>query len=172
MKPEEIQTRLAARLGAVELSPGPGDAALIIPAAAWHQAALALRDDPALAFDFLRSLSGVDRPPAGTIEVVAHLLSYEHRHALVVKTAVDRHAPLLATVSDVWPAADWHERELFDLFGVKIAGHPDLRRLLLPDDWEGHPLRKDYQEPPAYHGIPMRRPAAPSRLQPAFLEKP
>ena len=158
MKPEEIRDKLVALVGPVEYSAGPVDAAVTVPADKWHQAAEALRREASLGFDFLRSLCGVDRPAIGKIEIVAHVFSYAHKHAIVVKTQVDRNAPSLATVSDVWPAADWHEREAFDMFGVEFAGHPDLRRILLPEDWEGFPLRKDYQPPASYHGIPNKRP--------------
>jgi NADH-quinone oxidoreductase subunit C len=87
------------------------------------------------------------------IEVVYHLLSYRHRHAFVLKVEAARAAPVIPTVEVVWKAANWHEREVYDLFGVDFPGHPDLRRILLPDDWVGHPLRKDYQEAGGYHGI-------------------
>ncbi len=91
------------------------------------------------------------------IEVVYHLFSYRHRHAVVVKAAASRDAPTLPTVSTVWRAAIWQEREIFDLLGVVFTGHPDLRRILLPEDWVGHPLRKDYVEPTEYHGISTKR---------------
>ncbi|HOX45606.1 MAG TPA: NADH-quinone oxidoreductase subunit C [Myxococcota bacterium] len=136
-----------------------GDAWLEVPAARWREACRAARDLPELGFDFLRSLAGVDRPEAGRIDVVAHLFSYRHRRALVLRTSLERAAPELDSVAQVWPAADWHERELWDLLGVRLRGHPDLRRLLLPEDWPGHPLRKDWQEPAEYRGIPTRREA-------------
>lgn len=159
MTPEEIRDKLRGQVEGAELQAGPGDAFLMVPSEDWHEAATLLARDPGLSFGFLRALSGVDRPATGKIEVVCHLLSYEHRHAIVLKTTVPRSGGELPTLSDVWPAAEWHERELFDLFGVKLAGHPDLRRILLPDDWVGHPLLKDYVEPDSYNGIPMRRPA-------------
>jgi NADH-quinone oxidoreductase subunit C len=80
-----------------------------------------------------------------------------HRHALTVKVGVARDDPRLATVATVWRTAIWQEREIFDLLGVVFAGHPDLRRILLPEDWVGHPLRKDYVEPTEYHGISTKR---------------
>jgi len=163
MTPVEIKDRLVQVVGEpVEWQAGPADAAFVVAPEKWYAAALALRDLPELDFAFLRTLCGVDRPAANCIEVVAHLFSYKHKHAFVLKTRVGRQAPRLATVSSVWPAANWHERETYDLFGVSFDGHPDLRRLLLPEDWVGHPLCKDYQEPPSYQGIPMMRPARPA----------
>ena len=94
---------------------------------------------------------------AHKFEVVYHLFSYTHRHALVLKVGVPRDNARLATVSTVWRAALWQEREIFDLLGVDFEGHPDLRRILLPEDWVGHPLRKDYVEPTEYHGISTKR---------------
>ena len=90
--------------------------------------------------------------------MVYHLYSLVHRHGLVLKAETDRDAPTIATVESVWKAATWLEREIYDLFGVNFAGHSDLRRILLPDDWVGHPLRKDYQEAGGYHGIGNERP--------------
>lgn len=116
-----------------------------------------LKSDPALAFDCLSNQSGVDQPKRDEIEVVYHLFSYAHGHSLVMKVGVPRDNPRLATVSPVWRAAIWQEREIFDLLGVDFLGHPDLRRILLPEDWVGHPLRKDYVEPTEYHGISTKR---------------
>ncbi len=106
-----------------------------------------LRDDPDLGFDFLSSVTGVDRltlpENAPRFEVVYHLCSLQHKRRLRLKVrAADGQA--VPSVTGVWESANWHEREVFDLFGVPFAGHPDLRRILMPDDWEGHPLRKDY----------------------------
>jgi NADH-quinone oxidoreductase subunit C len=112
-----------------------------------------LKSEPDLAFDCLSTQSGVDYPQRGCIEVVYHLFSYRHRHELTLKVMADRANPLVKTVERVWPAANWLEREIFDLLGVVFEGHSDLRRILLPDDWIGHPLRKDYVEAPEYHGI-------------------
>lgn len=116
-----------------------------------------LRSDPELAFDYLECLSGVDYPDKNEIHVVYHLFSYGKKHRAVLKTVLPRDAPKISTVSTVWSAANWQERECFDLFGVQFEGHPDLRRLLLPEDWVGYPLRKDYQEQADYQGIPTTR---------------
>jgi NADH-quinone oxidoreductase subunit C len=116
-----------------------------------------LRDEPSLRFDCLSNLTAVDRKPEDRIEVVYHLLSYPHRHQIVIKVSLPRLDPVVRSLSRVWPIADWLEREAFDLMGVDFPGHPDLRRILMPEDWVGHPLRKDFVEPDEYHGISTRR---------------
>jgi len=119
----------------------------------------ALRDDPELAFDFLQNLTAVDWVKRDVIQVVYHLFSYLHRHEICVRVEVPRGAPHVASVVSLWPTANWHEREQYDLLGVVFEGHPDLRRLLMPDDWVGHPMRKDFQEPKSYRGMPTSRPS-------------
>ena len=116
-----------------------------------------LKAEPGLELDFLEDETAVDWPKRNVIEVVYHLLSYPHRHVFKLKVEADRAAPVVATVEDVWKTANWFEREVYDLFGVDFPGHPDLRRIMLPDDWVGHPLRKDYQEAGGWHGIPNVR---------------
>jgi NADH-quinone oxidoreductase subunit D len=134
--------------------------AIEIAPEALHSVCAYLRDDDRLRFDFLRAVTGVDRRDA--IEVVYHLCSYPQRHEIAIKTRLDRDRPSVDSVSDLWPTANWHERETYDLLGPRFVGHPSLTRLLLPEDWEGHPLRKDYSRPPEYHGIPTTRgPALP-----------
>jgi NADH-quinone oxidoreductase subunit C len=112
-----------------------------------------LKAEPGIDMDFLEDETAVDWPKRNVIEVVYHLLSYRHRHAIVLKVEADRAAPVVPTVEGVWKTANWFEREIYDLFGVDFPGHPDLRRIMLPDDWVGHPLRKDYQETGGWHGI-------------------
>jgi len=116
-----------------------------------------LKDEPDLAFDALSNESGVDYKAKNVIEVVYHLYSYGQRHSIVLKVDAPRDNPVVPTVEHVWKAANWLEREIYDLLGVTFEGHTDLRRLLLPEDWVGHPLRKDYVEPEEYHGISTRR---------------
>jgi NADH-quinone oxidoreductase subunit C len=123
-----------------------------VPAASITDIALHLRDAGPYAFDSLMCLSGVDNAD-GTLGVTYHLFSMTHRHKLTLKVAVPKDAPNVPTVEKVWRTADWHEREAYDLIGVVFDGHHDLRRILLPDDWEGHPLRKDYQTPEFYNGM-------------------
>ncbi len=107
-----------------------------------------LHDEPALQFDYLKDLCGVDYLGKKPIrfEVVYTLYSMKHHHMIRLKAEVPEEDPTIDSVISIWRGADWHERECFDMFGIQFKGHPDLRRILLPEDWEGHPLRKDYPE--------------------------
>jgi NADH-quinone oxidoreductase subunit C len=115
-----------------------------------------LRTDPAMKFEHLSAIAGTDMKDA--IHVAYVLQSYTHKAQLIIKVKLDRDNPACPSVEQVWKAATWHERETYDLVGVTFTGHGDLRRLLLPDDWKGHPLRKDYTEEADYHGMPTTRP--------------
>jgi NADH-quinone oxidoreductase subunit C len=115
------------------------------------------KTDPDLRFDCLTNLSGVDYPKREVIQVVYHLWSYPHRHLFTLKADAPRDNPVLPSLAGVWAHAEWQEREVFDLLGVRFEGHPDLRRILMPEDWPGHPLRKDFVEPEEYHGISTSR---------------
>lgn len=130
-----------------------------------------LRNEPRLQFDMLNCITGVDYletekaklAKAGFephLEVVYHFSSFVKRHRFVLKIVLPRwkggkdgELPEVPSVTELWPAADWHERETYDLVGVRFTGHPNLKRILLSDDWDGHPLRKDYVYPLEYHGI-------------------
>ena len=125
-----------------------------LPADRWRAVAEFLRRDPALSLDWLACLGGVDYAAQGRMAVVYDLWSFDHRHAFAVKAFTDRSRPTVPSVADLWPAADWQEREAFDLLGIDFPGHPGLTRILLADDWDGHPLRKDYVFPTEVHGIP------------------
>jgi NADH-quinone oxidoreductase subunit C len=116
-----------------------------------------LRDDPELKFEVLSDLTGLDLPKENKLQVVYHLYSYSQRHEIVLKVDLLREEPRVSTVEAVWKAANWFEREVFDLFGVVFEGHGDLRRIMLPEDWVGHPLRKDYVEQEEYDGISTER---------------
>lgn len=108
-------------------------------------------------FDFLSAITGIDNgPEAGTMEVVYNIYSITKEFSLMVKVFLDRKDPAVESVTSVWRGADWQERETHDFFGINFIGHPDLRRILLPADWEGHPMLKDYQEQTYYHGITVR----------------
>ena len=159
MEAEEIHRRLRETFGnaiGAEWAPGAWPT-IEVRGAHVAEVCRVLRDDPAFRFDCLSNLSGVDRKPTDEIEVFYHLLSYEHGHQLALRASTPRPDPVLPTVCEVWPIANWLERECFDLLGVRFTDHPDLRRILMPEDWVGHPLRKDFVEPEEYHGISTRR---------------
>jgi NADH-quinone oxidoreductase subunit C len=122
------------------------------------EVALYCRDEADLAFDNLMCLSAVDFPKLEPprIDVVYHLNSWKHSHRFVLKAQLDRESPAVPSLEEVWPVANWHEREAYDMLGVIFTGHSDLRRILLPDDWEGHPLRKDWEDPEFYNGMRVR----------------
>ena len=119
-------------------------ATIYVPADQLVATSRLLRDTPSLRFNVLTELTAVDYfPREPRFEAVYHLLSVPHRQRLRVKVRVADGASL-PTVQDVWPSAGWFEREVWDMFGILFDGHPDLRRILMPEDWEGHPARKDY----------------------------
>jgi NADH-quinone oxidoreductase subunit C len=113
---------------------------------------LFLRGDPDLQFDYLMCLSGVDYGK-GILGVVYHLASIAKKHKITLKVEMPAEKAEISSVSDIWESANWHEREAYDMFGVNFTGHPDLRRILLPEDWPGHPLRKDFKVPEFYRGM-------------------
>jgi NADH-quinone oxidoreductase subunit C len=155
MTAQEILESLKARFGDAVLeakTSGVPDPWVKIAPARIRDVALFLRDDPKLRFDVLMCLSGMDYR-GGKLGVVYHIDSTSERHRIVLKTEVADTDPHVASVESVWKTANWHEREAFDMFGVVFDAHPDLRRILMPDDWQGHPLRKDYQVPEFYNGM-------------------
>lgn len=110
-----------------------------------REACVQLRDDQGCPFNWLCDVTCVDwYPQEPRFEVVYHLLSIPRRERVRLKVRLESASPALDSVTSVWPAANYFEREVYDLFGVRFTGHPYLRRLLMPEDWEGHPLRKDY----------------------------
>jgi NADH-quinone oxidoreductase subunit C len=133
-----------------------------------HEVMQMLHDDPALSFNFLSDLTAVDWPErTPRFDVVYHLRSLTHGHRLRVKIGVDGTDPWVHSVALVWKAADWLERECYDMFGIRFEGHPDLRRILLYDSFVGHPLRKDYpynrRQPLVEEVDPVIHPRQPSR---------
>ena len=149
---------LAERFGdAVELVDAIDPYTVVRDHGAFLEVMTFLRDDARLSFDFLRSVTGVDWPDQGYIDSVYHLYSYAKQHAHVVKLRCPRARPEAPTVEGLWPTANWFEREAFDLLGIVYLGHSDLRRIMLPDDWVGHPLRKDYAEEAEYQGMGTTR---------------
>lgn len=159
----ELAARIRARFPAVEERLSDNRQPwLLVPAADLVAVCRLCRDDPGLAFDSLCDLTGWDllRYPGAdsdAIVVAYYLHSLRHRHHLTLKALAPRAACELPSVGGVWPAALYFEREVYDLLGVRFAGHPRLERILLPPDWEGHPLRKDYAYPEQYHGVAHAR---------------
>ncbi len=165
MAPEEICRLLKERFGdaAGDAVLEVGHPYLKVSADRWPEVALFLRDDPRLRFNFLRCVTALDLLADEKLACVYDVYSVPvdrplelktQTHEFAVRVETDRNKPVIPSVAHVWPAADWHEREAYDLMGIHFSGHPDLRRILCPDDWEGHPLRKDYDFPLEYHGIP------------------
>lgn len=134
---------------------------LVIPTDQIAAVCAELHAQEQLYFDVLSCQTGIDNgPEAGTLEVAYNLYSipYNHHFCLkveVVRNSADEPLPTVPTVSHIWRTADWHEREIFDLLGIRFSDHPDMRRILCAADWEGYPLRKDYAAQEYYHGIPV-----------------
>jgi NADH-quinone oxidoreductase subunit C len=144
--PAFIASLQSAMPGSVaQISYWVGDWTIIVPAAQLLEVARHLRDAPDAAFDLCSDVTATDWPPrlSGRFDVLYVLYSTRHRHRLRVKTIVAESQPL-PSVTSVWPSANWLEREIYDMFGVNFAGHPDRRRILMPEDWQGFPQRKDY----------------------------
>ncbi|MDH5609627.1 MAG: NADH-quinone oxidoreductase subunit C [Cyclobacteriaceae bacterium] len=129
-------------------------AALVVDPAMLVEVCQWLKTNENTYFDMLSCLSGIDNgPDSGTMDVIYNLYSVPYDNSLMIKVSIDRQNPSIHSVAHIWKTANWHEREAFDLLGIYVEGHPDLRRILLPDDWQGFPLRKDYTEQEKYHGI-------------------
>lgn len=115
-----------------------------------------LHQNPTTYFDQLSCITGIDNgPSAGTMEVIYTLYSIPFNESLQLKVTVDRNNPVVDSVVSIWKSANWMEREVFDLYGIQFSNHPDLRRILMPADWQGYPLRKDYQEQETYRNITL-----------------
>jgi NADH-quinone oxidoreductase subunit C len=155
MTPDLIVEKLQARFGdkILEFAKDGIDPAVKVVPDAVHDVCKFLKEEPDLYFDMCHSISGYDLGAGKELGVIYHLFSFKHRHWFAVKTEVPREGSHIPTVAFLWRTADWHEREVYDLFGITFDGHPDHRRILCPDDWEGWPLRKDYVVQEFYHGI-------------------
>ena len=145
MTHEELKIKVSELLPSATFEEGTEWVTMLVKPEDWKSLAQQLRSTAGLDFDFLFCLTCVDWKTHLTM--VYHLTSTIHRYPLVVKSVLDRGFPEIETVSDIWRTAEFHEREVFDLFGVKFLNHPDLRRLLMTDEWVGFPLRKDYDDP-------------------------
>jgi NADH-quinone oxidoreductase subunit C len=125
----------------------PGRAAAVVPVESLAGALKALREEERLSFDVLLDHTAIDHVEKGQFELIYNLYSTVHGHSAFIICFIDRKNPVAPTAEGLWPIAHWQEREVYDLFGVLYDGHSDLRRVFLEDDWRGHPLRKDYQDP-------------------------
>jgi NADH-quinone oxidoreductase subunit C len=168
---EEIFNQLKDKFGSsiVELKTDkPVEPFIIVNSLEVDKICLFLRDESDLQFDSIMNLSGVDDAngtkekddkgletiKGGTLSVYYHLESTKIKHKITLRASTDREKPEVVTVTEVWKGADWHEREAYDMYGIIFLNHPDLRRILMPYDWEfGYPLRKDYKNPEFYQGM-------------------
>jgi NADH-quinone oxidoreductase subunit C len=152
---EQVHQRLTAKFGEAigPIQPAKKDAFCTFAPARLLEICRFLKNEPDLSFDFLEDLTATDHPKQNLIKIVYHFYSYRHRQMFIAKVEVNRSDAEVDTVESVWKAANWMEREVYDLFGVRFKGHSDLRRVLLPDDWIGSPLRKDYSEAGGYRDI-------------------
>jgi NADH-quinone oxidoreductase subunit C len=159
MKASEIYEKVAQEFPGVtsDFNGEAMDPYFKVDSAPIKEVCICLRDDPDLKFEVLSDLTALDFPKENKIQVVYHLQSYTLRHLMVLKVDLPRDEPRITTMERVWKVANWFEREVFDLFGVIFEGHSDLRRIMLPEDWQGHPLRKDYLEQEEYDGISTQR---------------
>jgi NADH-quinone oxidoreductase subunit C len=165
LAPERIEERLGERFPGVSIrrqtGPAVRDLTLIVPADPLVEVCGFLRDDAELDFGMLSWIAGVDwMPREPRFEVVYGLLSLSRAARLNLKVLLPEENPRVPSVVSVWPTANWHERETYDFYGIEFTGHPDLRRILLPAEWVGWPLRKDsplgYEEVAFTHNTPAR----------------
>ena len=162
---EQVEERLKARFPDVPIHRQVGEAhrefTLVVPADRIVEICTFLRDEPALDFAMLSWVGGIDwLPRSPRFEVVYSLLSLSRNLRVQLKVEISEDHPRLPSVVSVWPTADWHERETYDFYGIEFTGHPDMTRILLPEDWVGWPLRKDsplgYEEVAFTHNTPNR----------------
>jgi NADH-quinone oxidoreductase subunit C len=139
---QQVQTRFGAEIRKAEVR--RGEACLTIRADRNFEICRFLKEE--LGYEYLNCLSGVDWIAEGEMEVVYAISSLRQPGKIILRARVPRDEPVLRSVAFLWGTANWHEREAFDLFGIRFENHPDLRRILLPEDWIGYPLRKDYQD--------------------------
>ncbi|MGD8307358.1 MAG: NADH-quinone oxidoreductase subunit C [Ignavibacteria bacterium] len=170
-KPEEIFELLKSKFGEAVIqldTETPAEAVIAVSPMEIDKICLFLRDENQLEFNSLMNLSGVDDSngekvtdengnetmKGGTLSVFYHLDSVKLKHKITLKVSTDRDNPEIASVEEVWRSADWHEREAYDMYGIKFLNHHNLIRILMPYDWEyGYPLRKDYENPEFYKGM-------------------
>ena len=152
----QVYERIKAQFpdGVVSVVECPGDSYCVLKKEALLPVCGWLKSDPEMHFDLLTCVTGTD--DTKDLWVVYHLYSIPKNQKAVLKVNVGREEPSVESVTGLWKTADWHERETYDMYGIRFENHPDLRRILLPEDWPGYPLRKDYEFPDEYQGIPLK----------------
>jgi len=159
---EKIVSIVKAELGeesVIDMYDSAWEKGFQLPPEKLKETCLLLRDHKETYFDMLSCITGIDNlPTEDTLEVIYNLSSIPYNYSISLKVKLDRNGkdmalPVLESLTDTWGTANWLEREVYDLLGIYFENHPDLRRILLPTDWEGHPLRKDYKLQEYYHGV-------------------
>ena len=144
-----IESKAAGKSSIIE-----GKESLLVSPANWIEVATLIKNESDLNFDYLMCISSYDKGDDKTYGVAYNLFSTTNNHYLEVRVETDDNISI-PSVFSLWKTALWHEREAYDMMGIQFDSHPDLKRILLPDDWEGHPLQKKFKEPDYYHGIPV-----------------
>lgn len=146
MTREEIQHHLASRFPQANVRADErNEECVIVEACHLLEMARHLKDEPTLCFDYNMVITATDW--IDRVDVIYYFMSYEHQHTVALKVQLPNDALEVESLSSIYASANWFEREVWDLFGVRFRGHPDLRRIMMPSDWEGHPLRKNYKHP-------------------------
>lgn len=150
---EKIQS-LQTSSSAFSIEPNSTPLTLKVDAASLVEICSQLQSSPDFYFDQLSNVTGVDNgAAANTVEVIYHFYSIPFNHSLALKVILPRENPEVDSLAGLWKSANWLERETYDMLGVRFKNHPDLRRILMPNDWQGHPLRKDYQQQETYRDV-------------------
>lgn len=160
MTEQEIYANLSRKFGdkVIEfMEEGTHNPTVVVDAGAIAKIVTYLKDDEKLQFDSLMNLAGHDADVETEFSVIYHLVSTELKHYITLKVFTSRDEPKVASIANIHRTADWHERETFDLYGINFEGHPDLKRILMEDDWEGYPLRKDYVPAEFYRGMRIEK---------------
>ena len=144
-----IETKAAGKSSIIE-----GKEVILVSPDNWSEVANLLKNELDLDFDYLMCISSYDKDDGRTLGAAYNFFSLNKQHYLEVRVEVEDGATI-PSVTSLWRAADWHEREAFDMMGLQFEGHPNLKRILLSEDWDGFPLRKDYKEPDYYRGMPV-----------------
>ncbi|MBC8216697.1 MAG: NADH-quinone oxidoreductase subunit C [Candidatus Marinimicrobia bacterium] len=151
---EQVAQKLETQFpGAVIVQEEPVEDCIMLTSDQWQDVAKFLRDDPELKFDSLQCITGVDLGDENPMDVRYNLHSMSLLHKIEIRIPVKKDNPTIPSIEKIWRIGDWFEREVYDMYGIRFEGHRDLRRMLLPEDWEGWPLRKDYETPQTYHGM-------------------